>query len=436
MYPRWGSRSCPVGAITLYDGFMAGGHYTHYGGGANLLCMHGVPQYPEGYSDANNNGNLLYGVEYENTGNQMLSHIGSTDAACVLCQRGEASQVYTQWGRTSCAHGHHTEYSGLVMASYYAHTRQQNLCVDPSRQPHRTSSFSDHNGATLYLTEMEQGSSDEISYPHNRELACAVCSTRDESVHVRWGSRSCTDGARLLSDGFIASSHHSHRGGGANALCMHSSPQYPVGYNDGDQNGNLLYGTEYKSTSGPLDANVDGDAACALCARSRAAPTYIQWGRSTCSHGHTLEYTGIVMGDFHLGNPGEHLCMATERAVHSASVSSSGNGGRLYTTEIRGGFDSAVYPTNREISCVACTPSLGDGAVYTRWGSRTCPSSARLVYEGFMAGGGGGFNYVCLHNDPQHPAGFSDASEPGDGLYGVQCARRDGIEPSDCHARR
>ena len=39
-----------------------------------------------------------------------------------------------------------------------------------------------------------------------------------------------------------------------------------------------------------------------------------------------------------------------------------------------------------------------------------------------MAGGGGGFNFVCLHPEPQHPVGYSDAFEPGDALYGVQYA--------------
>ena len=39
-----------------------------------------------------------------------------------------------------------------------------------------------------------------------------------------------------------------------------------------------------------------------------------------------------------------------------------------------------------------------------------------------MAGGGGGYNFVCLHEHPQHPTGCSDSFEPGDGLYGVQYA--------------
>ena len=60
--------------------------------------------------------------------------------------------------------------------------------------------------------------------------------------------------------------------------------------------------------------------------------------------------------------------------------------------------------------------------MYTRWGARTCPSSAALLYEGYMAGGGGGYNFVCLHSDAQHPAGYSDKFELGDTLNGVQYA--------------
>ncbi|XP_019617292.1 PREDICTED: short-chain collagen C4-like [Branchiostoma belcheri] len=51
------------------------------------------------------------------------------------------------------------------------------------------------------------------------------------------------------------------------------------------------------------------------------------------------------------------------------------------------------------------TNGLG-GAVYTRWGRKTCPSGATIVYSG-VAGGthytepGGGTNYQCLPTDPQ-----------------------------------
>jgi hypothetical protein len=203
---------------------------------------------------------------------------------------------------------------------------------------------------------------------------------------------------------------------------MHGSdPQYPPGYSDGNQDGNRIHGTEYQSTGGPFDASVHGDAACVMCSRGGFASPYVQWGRSTCSNGHQTEYSGVVMGSLSTAYRTEHLCVSPERAVHAASSSGNDNGARLYTTEIKGGLPS-LYPPLREVACATCLPPLGSGAVYTRWGSRECPQSSTRLYEGFMAGGGGGYNFVCLHPDPQHPAGHSDQFELGDALYGVQYA--------------
>ena len=59
-YTRWGSRSCPSGSSKMYEGFMAGTHYTH-GGAANTLCLTQNSNSPPGATTENNNGNLLYG---------------------------------------------------------------------------------------------------------------------------------------------------------------------------------------------------------------------------------------------------------------------------------------------------------------------------------------------------------------------------------------
>ena len=123
--------------------------------------MHPLPQYPVGYHDGSQDGNLLYGTEYQDTGNSGVSGRVDLDAACAVCQRAAATQVYVQWGRETCSNGHTTEYRGLVMGDYYTHARRTSLCVDRLRAAHRTSSASSHNGALLYPSEMERGASDE-----------------------------------------------------------------------------------------------------------------------------------------------------------------------------------------------------------------------------------------------------------------------------------
>jgi hypothetical protein len=176
VFPRWGARQCPDGAIKLYEGFISGANSGHSGGGANYLCMHSSPERPQGYSTANNNGALLYGTEYQNTGSNDKNH--DLDAACVMCARPDASETYTQWGRQTCTDGHHTEYSGLVMGAHWKHYKAESICVDYAREPHAKSSAANHNGALLYTTETESGSTNENQYPPNKEVGCAVCSVR------------------------------------------------------------------------------------------------------------------------------------------------------------------------------------------------------------------------------------------------------------------
>jgi len=173
VFTRWGSRTCPEGSTKLFGGFMVSSHHGHNGGGANTLCFHDQPEYPWAYDDGNQDGNLLYGMEYENTG--AIDKNSNKDAACVVCEHSSALDVYTQWGRTTCSNGHATLYSGLVMSNKYTQTKGESVCVDVERAPHAMSYAGDENGGLLYTSEMETGASDEHLYPGNREVACAVC---------------------------------------------------------------------------------------------------------------------------------------------------------------------------------------------------------------------------------------------------------------------
>ena len=61
-----------------------------------------------------------------------------------------------------------------------------------------------------------------------------------------------------------------------------------------------------------------------------------------------------------------------------------------------------------------------------RWGSQFCPPHTTKLYDGTMAGAkhtnkGGGVNFICLHPDPQYPAGYSDLNQDkSNRLYGVK----------------
>ena len=72
------------------------------------------------------------------------------------------------------------------------------------------------------------------------------------------------------------------------------------------------------------------------------------------------------------------------------------------------------------------------GVVYTRWGRKSCPTGAQLLYEGIAGGShythsGGGANYVCLPKVPQYmsthvPPNYSY-------MYGAEYESVNGIFP-------
>lgn len=137
VYTRWGKRSCPESTTHLYEGFMAAAHTGHTGGGANFICMHPEPQFPEGYHKNNVGSNYLYGAEYRDSQSMDKNHC--EDASCSVCEHKTSSSVYIQWGRVSCSDGHHTEYTGIIMAAKYTEYKTSFVCVDLAREPRKDS---------------------------------------------------------------------------------------------------------------------------------------------------------------------------------------------------------------------------------------------------------------------------------------------------------
>jgi hypothetical protein len=186
------------------------------------------------------------------------------------------------------------------MSTYYGQEKSTNICVDVKREGHKTSKSNNQQGGLLYVTEMEGGASDESKFPTNRELSCAACSTGGGTVYTRYGHTECPTSNKKLYEGFLVAAYYSHNGGGANYICMHPQPQYPSGYSNGSQEGNLLYGTEYQNQgSSAGNKNNDHDAACAVCQEPTKADVYIQWGRKTCSNSHKTEYYGLIMANYY-----------------------------------------------------------------------------------------------------------------------------------------
>eukprot|EP01043_Picozoa_sp_COSAG02_P091686 COSAG02_NODE_28387_length_590_cov_1.401222_1_plen_160_part_10 len=130
----------------------------------------------------------------------------------------------------------------------------------------------------------------------------------------------------------------------------------------------------------------------------------------------------------------QHICV--DRKFDGSASSTGGalhetgqhNNARLALIEldpIYGDPSAMGYITGREVTCVQC--SSNSGPTYVRWGRRSCPMGAVEVYVGHAANGrsrtdlagryydvnevrrdsakalqGAGYNFVCLHGDPQY----------------------------------
>jgi hypothetical protein len=147
-------------------------------------------------------------------------------------------------------------------------------------------------------------------YPPGEHLGCSVC-VAPQKVYTRWGSSTCAGGSQFLYTGIAAGSYYTHTGAGYNTLCLHSEPQ-PSNQNAG--NLAYIYGTEYEG-----GAKSNQDAACAVCTAESPGDIYTQWGRSeSCTNGHSILHTGIVMTELNTHQKSEFVCVDAELAVYGA----------------------------------------------------------------------------------------------------------------------
>ena len=113
-----------------------------------------------------------------------------------------------------------------------------------------------------------------------------------------------------------------------------------------------------------------------------------------------------------------HVCV--DSAAEGVGTAGSEDGGLLYFQEFLS-LPWTTYTSYLEAACVTC--SVTAGAVYTRWGSSTCPGTSTLVHTGFMSAShytqGASSTYLCLPMTPSYLT--TQAGDQGGGnLYKVE----------------
>ena len=176
-FTRWGRSDCPSGSSVVYSGYQAGKHYTHGGGGTNTLCLTNSPTWLN-YNDANQNGALIYGTEYEMSGYGLVgvtpfNSLNDYNAPCAVCLNTSFSTHLLVPGTYQCPSGWTSMYHGYLMSTHYNQGASEFTCIDVSASA--IGSNADHNGNLLYPTEAECGSLPCGPYVQDRELTCVVC---------------------------------------------------------------------------------------------------------------------------------------------------------------------------------------------------------------------------------------------------------------------
>eukprot|EP00992_Anisonema_acinus_P005358 TRINITY_DN17963_c0_g1_i1.p1 TRINITY_DN17963_c0_g1~~TRINITY_DN17963_c0_g1_i1.p1 ORF type:complete len:218 (+),score=8.58 TRINITY_DN17963_c0_g1_i1:690-1343(+) len=172
----------------------------------------------------------------------------------------------------------------------------------------------------------------------------------------------------------MAGAHYRHGGGAANYLCMSETVTDPAFANTRNDNHGLLYGVEYEFTAYPgLRHLHDYDALCSVCTSD--GPTVMVPGTANCPAGWDRQYAGFLATAHH-GHPrAEALCLDEQPEGYPGSGAGH-DGALLYPAEVHcGAFrcSPTTYRQDVELSCSVCSkPEYG--AVFTRWGTSSCPA--------------------------------------------------------------
>lgn len=101
----------------LFEGFAAGGHWTHTGGGTNYQCLPVDPQW-DSYSQ-NGHASPIYGAEYQTYGysSSIPSSAHDQNVPCSRCHSSTRSAVLMIPARRDCPSGWTREYHGMSETS-------------------------------------------------------------------------------------------------------------------------------------------------------------------------------------------------------------------------------------------------------------------------------------------------------------------------------
>ncbi|MCK5211386.1 hypothetical protein KAJ89_01665 [Candidatus Parcubacteria bacterium] len=169
VFTRWGNSTCPANTTLLISGYGFGGHYSHTGNGAEMLCLE--PNDPGAASAAL--GNLLYAASTGGASYMPPGITGSTILKCAVCLAPGPS--FELFGSDTCPTGWTSSYTGYTMGAYYhsGHYTNSTHCVD-------NINFDAAQGGSgnprWYATKVHSVDTiGSVGYTANTFVKCAMC---------------------------------------------------------------------------------------------------------------------------------------------------------------------------------------------------------------------------------------------------------------------
>ena len=183
-------------------------------------------------------------------------------------------------------------------------------------------------------------------------------------AYTRWGKATCPNitGTQLVYAGRAAGSHYTHKGGGANYICLTNTPNYLAPPSGSQVWQALLYGVEYETGNsggytalGPLSAVHQHNVPCAVCYASTRGTSIMIPGQTRCPASWTLEYYGYLMAQHHGFYRSMHECVdANPDSVPGSSANIDGDLFYHVRAECTG-IACPPYQSRREVTCAVCT---------------------------------------------------------------------------------
>ena len=178
------------------------------------------------------------------------------------------------------------------------------------------------------------------------------------AVYVRWGRTSCPtgQGTELVYSGRAGGSHHNHRGGAANHLCMPDNPEH-LQYSSGVNGQSYVYGVEYDPHGNQPLRSVDShNVPCAVCFAATRDTILMIPAKLTCPTNWTLEYTGYLMTEHYNHHRSTYECVDKDPESVPGQDAWSGDSAIFYHVEPNcAGLSCPPYDAQKELTCVVCS---------------------------------------------------------------------------------